>query len=197
VPEGRSNYGMQAIDHDTPATNEAPWVMPGQFTLRLRVNGKSYQQPLTVKMDPRVRTPLADLTQQFGLSKQLYDDILTAAKCLDEARSVRKQIEQKKASAGPGATADSLDAFDKKVVAIAGGGGSGRGRFAPAGGPDTIASVQGALSGLLRVVQGADLAPTPQAVAAAADRRKAFAALMEQWRALKQEAAALDIPLKP
>ncbi len=62
VPEGRPNYGMQAIEHDTPATNEAPWVMPGQFTLRLRVNGKSYQQPLTVKMDPRVRTPMADLT---------------------------------------------------------------------------------------------------------------------------------------
>ena len=29
VPEGRPNYGMQAIDHDTPAANEAPWVMPG------------------------------------------------------------------------------------------------------------------------------------------------------------------------
>ena len=168
--------------------------MPGQFTLRLRVNGKSYQQPLTVKMDPRVRIPLADLTQQFGLSKQLYDDILTAGKCLEEARSVRKQIEERKANAG--STADALDAFDKKVTALAGGaGGGGRGRFAPAGGPDTIASVQGALSGLLRVVQGADLAPTPQVVTAAADRRKAFAALMDQWRSLKQEADGLG--LKP
>ena len=192
VPEGRPNYGMQAIEHDTPAANEAPWVMPGQFTLRLMVNGKPYQQPLTVKMDPRVRTTLADLTQQFGLSKQLYDDILIAGKCLDEARSVRKQIEERKASGG---TSDALDAFDKKVAAIAGGGGGARGRFAPVGGPDTIASVQGALSGLLRVVQSADLAPTPQAVAAAADRRKAFAALMEQWRSLKQEAVGLS--LKP
>jgi hypothetical protein len=80
--------------------------------------------------------------------------------------------------------------LDKKITAIAGGGGGGRsggGRFAPAGGPDTLAGVQGALSNLLRLVQGADVAPTPQVVAAAEDRRKAFAALLERWRSLKQE----------
>ena len=197
MSEGRGNFGMQAIYHDTAPGNDAPWVMPGNYTAKLTVNGKSYEQPFTVKMDPRVRTSMADLTEQFGLSKQLYDNILVAAKCVEEARLLRKQIQQLKERAGLGAAADALDAFDKKVAAIAGGGGGGRGRFAPAGGPDTVASVQGALSGLLRLIQGADLAPTPQAVAAAEDRRKAFAALLERWRALKQDAASLNVQLKP
>jgi hypothetical protein len=82
-------------------------------------------------------------------------------------------------------------------VAISGGGGrGGGGRFAPGGGPDTLASVQGALSNLLRLMQGADVAPTPQVVAAADDRRKALGALMERWRALKQDAASVNAQLK-
>jgi hypothetical protein len=132
-------------------------------------------------MDPRVKTSPADLTQQFTLSQQLYDDILVASKCIEEAAALRKKIES-------GAKTDATDALDKKITAIAGGGGGGRGgggRFAPGGGPDTLASVQGALSNLLRLVQGADAAPTPQVVAAAEDRRKAFASLLERWRALK------------
>jgi hypothetical protein len=199
VREGRANYGMQAVYHDTPAANEAPWVMPGGYTVKLAVNGKSYAQPLTVKMDPRVKTPVSDLTQQFTLSKQLYDGIVEASKCLEQARALRKQIEQLR-SADKGAMADALDAFDKKVTALAGGAGGGRGggsRFAPSGGPDTLASLQGALSGLLRIMQGADLAPTPQVMAAADDRRKATAALMERWRSLKLDAAKINPELKP
>jgi hypothetical protein len=187
VREGRGNYGMQAIYHDTPASNEAPWVNPGTYTAKLTVNGKSYTQPLTVKMDPRVKTSSADLTQQFTLSKQLYDDILVASKCIEEAAALRKKIDS-------GAKTDASDALDKKIAAIAGGGGGGRGgggRFAPGGGPDTLASVQGALSNLLRLAQGADVAPTPQVVAAAEDRRKALASLLERWRALKQETPEL------
>jgi photosystem II stability/assembly factor-like uncharacterized protein len=198
VREGRPNYPMQAVYHDTAPANEAPWVMPGSYTLKLTVDGKSYTQPLTVKMDPRVRTPVAELTQQFTLSKLLYDDILDASKGLEQARALRKQIEQLRERAGQGATADAMAAFDKKVAELAGGGG-GRGaggRFAPGGGPDTLASVQGALSGLLRLVQGADVAPTPQAAAAADDRRKALAALMQRWRALQQDLASLNDQLK-
>ena len=50
-----------------------PWVLPGTYSVRLTVDGKSYKQPLTVKMDPRVPTPAAGLALQFSLSKQLYD----------------------------------------------------------------------------------------------------------------------------
>ena len=195
VREGRANYPMQAIYHDTAPANGAPWVMPGSYIVKLTVNGQSYTQPLTVKMDPRVRTPIAGLAQQFNISKQIYDSVLEASKSLEQIRNLRKQVEQLRSRAGQGATADALDAFDKKVAALAGGGRGGA-RFGGASGPDTLTSVQGALSGLLGLIQGADVAPTPQALAAVDDRRKAFAALMQRWRALKPDLAALNDQLK-
>jgi hypothetical protein len=52
-------------------------------------------------------------------------------------------------------------------------------------GPDTFASLNGALAGLLRTLQGADAAPTTQAVAAAADRHKALAALQQRLKEIR------------
>ena len=37
-----------------PSIN-SPWVAAGAYTVKLTVDGKSYTQPLTVKMDPRVK----------------------------------------------------------------------------------------------------------------------------------------------
>jgi hypothetical protein len=41
--------------------------MPGTYTARLTVNGKVYEQPLILKMDPRLRTPVEKLQQQPDL----------------------------------------------------------------------------------------------------------------------------------
>ena len=49
--------------------------------------GQRYEQPLTVKMDPRVKTPLPGLQQQFALSKQMYDGIAEVATMLAEIRA--------------------------------------------------------------------------------------------------------------
>ncbi len=57
--------------------------------------------------------------------------------------------------------------------------------------------MNGALSQLLQVLQGADVPPTTQAVAAVADRNRAFAALMQRWTALKdQDLTNLNAQLK-
>lgn len=171
LPEARPNLPMQAVVHDTAPASLAPWAMPGAYTVKLTVSGQSYTQPLTLKMDPRVHTPAAELAQQFTMSKQLYDDLLKASKALDDIRKLRAENKD--------------TALDQKLAAIEGAGGGGRGRGAPAGGPDTLTSVSGALSTLLRMTEGADAAPTTQVSAAAADRRKALAALLAQWAALK------------
>ena len=193
VREGLANYSMQAIFHDTAPSNSSPWVLPGAYTVKLTAEGKIYTEHFTVKMDPRVRTSQADLAQQFTVSKQLYDDVLEASKSIEQIRAVRKQLEQLRQSAAK----DAIEGFDKKVSAIEGAGG-GRGmRFAAPGGPDTLSSVRGSLSMLMAMVQGADVAPTTQLVAAATDRRKALAGLLEKWRALKDhDLASLNAQLR-
>jgi len=166
LPEARPNLPMQAIVHDTAPARIAPWAMPGAYTVKLTAGGQSYTQPLTLKMDPRVHTPPTELAQQFALSKQIYDDLLKASNVLDEIRKLRAQNKD--------------TPLDQKLAAIEGAGGGGRGRGAPVGGPDTLTSVSGVLSTLLRLVEGADMAPTTQVVAAAAERRKALATLLAQ-----------------
>ncbi len=161
LPEARPNLPMQAIVHDTAPASLAPWAMPGTYTVKLTVSGQSYTQPLTLKMDPRVH---AELTQQFVLSKQLYDDLLKASKAIDEIRKLPQ---------------------DPKLTALVGEAAGGRGRGAPATGPDTLTSVSAALSNLLRMLEAADAPPTTQLVAAAAEKRKSLSALLTKWASIK------------
>jgi photosystem II stability/assembly factor-like uncharacterized protein len=199
LPEERPEYPMQAIYHDTPPAPSSPWAMPGNYTVKLTVSGRSYTEPLVVKMDPRVHTPHADLLQQFTVSKQLYDDVAVGSKVLAQMRALREKLRQLRDQAGQGATADAISGFDQKLLALqgAGGGGRGGGGRGTAAGPDTVTSVNGSLMVLMRLIQGADVAPTTQAVAAAADRRKAMAGLLQRWAAIKaQDLANLNMQLK-
>src|SRR5437588_539466 len=64
-------YPMAAVHRDTPPAPTSPWVTPGDYTVALTVSGKSYTQPLMVKMDPRVKMSATELQEQFDLSQQL------------------------------------------------------------------------------------------------------------------------------
>ena len=48
-------------------------ALPGDYQVRLTAGGRTLTEPLTVRMDPRVKTPGLALRQQFLLSKQLSD----------------------------------------------------------------------------------------------------------------------------
>jgi hypothetical protein len=68
VPGVPPAYPIAAIYMNTPSAPTAPWALPGKYTVVLTVNGKSYSQPLVLRMDPRVTTPQKDLEEQFKLS---------------------------------------------------------------------------------------------------------------------------------
>ena len=48
-------------------------MLPGNYTVRLKVNDKVLEQPLLVKMDPRVKTPMNQLKRQHDLSVICYE----------------------------------------------------------------------------------------------------------------------------
>jgi photosystem II stability/assembly factor-like uncharacterized protein len=177
VPGSRPNYPISAVYRNTAPAPTSPWVMPGQHTVKLTVNGQSYTQPLAIKMDPRVRTAPADLSQQFTLSKQLYDDIVATGAVLEQVRSMRKQLHDLK---DQGAVA----ALDQKAAELEGAGPPAR-RGVPEG-PDTLTSVSASLGFLMELLQEADVAPTSQAVAAVAGRRAALGKLIQRWSDLKK-----------
>ena len=61
-------YPMWAVPHDTPAEPQGPWVVPGEYRVRLTVEGRSLEQPLTIRMDPRVTLDRAGLQALHDLS---------------------------------------------------------------------------------------------------------------------------------
>jgi photosystem II stability/assembly factor-like uncharacterized protein len=209
MPGGRPNYPISAVAHNTAPSATSPWAMPGQYTVRLTVCGtvgagfspasspdcKTYTQPLTVRMDPRVKTPLLGLQQQFTLSKQLYDDSAAAAATIEQLRALRAQLQKSKDSTG--APTDAIAALDKKATELMGSGGGFGGGGAAAPAADTLSSVRGSLQSLMGILQGADVAPTTQAVAAITERRKAMATIMAKWSEIKaKDLPAVDAQLR-
>ncbi|HET9369466.1 MAG TPA: hypothetical protein VFO19_04440 [Vicinamibacterales bacterium] len=79
-------YPISATPYDTPKTPRGIWTLPGTFQVRLTVDGRTYRQALTIRMDPRVRTTVADLTAQFTLSKRIDAAIRRLAEAVDSAR---------------------------------------------------------------------------------------------------------------
>ena len=73
LPEIEPEYPMTAVYRETAPQPTAPWVLPGSYSVVLTAGGKSFTQPLTLKMDPRVKANEAELTKQFELSKRLQD----------------------------------------------------------------------------------------------------------------------------
>jgi photosystem II stability/assembly factor-like uncharacterized protein len=174
----------EAVPHDTPAVATSPFVMPGSYTVRLIAGGKTLTAPLTVVMDPRVKTSASELEAQFALSKAIYDDTLRANAALHEITVLREQLTAKSA---PPAVAGAADSLDSKLTAIAGRegrGGGGGGRGAPAG-PPNLTALRLQLARMEHTVQSADLAPTTAQSEAYDAMRKPLDTLLDQWNALK------------
>jgi photosystem II stability/assembly factor-like uncharacterized protein len=74
-PSFSHEYNIAAVAHATPADPRGPFVLPGEYTVVLAVNGHQYKQPLRVTMDPRVATPFAGLQQQLDLALAIAADM--------------------------------------------------------------------------------------------------------------------------
>lgn len=70
--KGNTSFPIAAVYGQTAPEPSAPWVMPGQYTVRLEVNGKTYEKSIRVKMDPRVKTTAEELQKQHDLSLYCY-----------------------------------------------------------------------------------------------------------------------------
>ncbi len=164
----------QAVPHNTPLTPTSPWVMPGNYTVKLTAGGQTFTQPLTIRMDPRVKTSLGDLQKQLDLSKRMYSGTIAASQAIEQANELKKTH-----------GAESGDAFDKQLEAIVGR--SGMNRHGPTGGHEqpTLASVRAQMERLEHAMQNADVAPTDQQAAACAETDAALAKVLAEWNDFK------------
>ncbi|MFN0101445.1 MAG: VPS10 domain-containing protein [Bryobacteraceae bacterium] len=75
------------------ANSRGPIAVPGAYTVKLTVDGKSSAQPFVIRKDPRMGGSVPDLQKQFDLSIQIRDKVTQANDAVIQIRDVRKQID--------------------------------------------------------------------------------------------------------
>jgi hypothetical protein len=189
LPPGVSqSYPIAAVYQSTVKHPLGPWAFPGTYTVKLTVNGKSYTQPITVTMDPRVKASAAALQQQFEQQRALADALTQAAGAEAALRELRRQLGAVKTQAPAGAVADAIAALDKEAGALLGSGGGFRGRGGDAS--DSLTRVSGQLQQLYSDVDEVDAEPTSPTLAAIAERRSALAGLLARVEGIRSK----DVP---
>ena len=190
-----SDYPIAAILHDTPREPRGPWAPAGRYTVRLTAGGRAYTQPLSVRMDPRVKSPPADLQQQFATAERLTELLHQDGEALREVRALRVELRGAR-ERGNASVADALASLDAKAAALEGGGGGGRG--GRGGGVSTsLAAINGELATLYGIVEGADAAPTTQVLAALSNVQQQLASLLASWSNLRtKEVPAVSAQLE-
>jgi photosystem II stability/assembly factor-like uncharacterized protein len=183
VPDSpRHEYPIAAIPGDTPRYPLGPTALPGSYSARLTVNGKTYTAPFTVKMDPRVKITPAALEKKFELEVRLSSLVSQTSLAVMQAGSIHDPLE-KLAKQATGAVHDSVQAFQNKLTELLG---------APNASPDALAlpRVNGQLSTLYTQIWQADAAPTTAQSEAMAAAESDAAEVTKKWDTLKSS----DLP---
>jgi photosystem II stability/assembly factor-like uncharacterized protein len=190
-PVSEDGGGQQggAVPHRTYTNVNAPWAPPGAYTVRLTVDGKAYTQPLTLKLDPRVKTPVAGLAQLFALTKEMRDGAVAMRASYLQARGLVAELD-KQSGADVAAFKAQVDSLAPAPVVgrgggrgFGGGGRGGRGGGPPA--PPTLESTSNAMIAAAMAMQNAEVTPTASQVDAVARARAQGVEVMRRWAALK------------
>lgn len=105
-------------------STDGPTAVPGEYQVRLTVDGKSQTQPLKIVPDPRLQVTAEDLKKQFDLMQQILGKVTEVHDAVRQIRDVRAQItavnKRLKEEKNPNAKelADAGAALDKKMTVV-------------------------------------------------------------------------------
>src|SRR5438477_970146 len=176
-------FPISATYGNTAPQATSPWVVPGNYTITLTVDGKIFIEPLSVVMDPRVKASAADLEEQHDLSWRLYQLRLKLAPIGEKFDDIAEQLTKLKARAAerPDLT-QKLEAFVQTLTKL--------GPPHPRPGAPPSLFILDSTTRLFDDIQGADAAPTGAIKAAAADLETKVGPVVDAWRKLLE----FDVP---
>lgn len=151
-------HSISAVYQNTPTSPQGPLVTPGSYTVRLVVDGKSMEQPLEVKMDPRVSISTAHLQSQFDYSMQCYNayhDLQKMRESIEAQLNGKKKLKKAQYTSlrdmvGEGAP-ENPDIMYGSITEVA-------------AEKETIVGLQDKFLHMQLVLQNADVKPTSQAM---------------------------------
>ena len=83
--------GFMSVDYSPPSSPIAP---PGQYQVRLTVDGESHEQTFEIRKDPRISASDEDLRAQFELMVQIRDRFTEVTETVMKIREVRARVEE-------------------------------------------------------------------------------------------------------
>ena len=174
-----------AIPGDTPRQQpQGPLAVPGDYTAELIVDGQSYRQPLTVKLDPRVRASAADLEDQLSIARQVTEAMGASYNQFKVVAAFRKTLAETKKSWQSATDREpvkqAIADLEKKLDAVDKGT-----RTAPGFGP-----INRDLTRLFGAVESADLRPTDPVRNSVSAKCKALEEAEKRWQAFQRQ----DLP---
>jgi hypothetical protein len=157
-----------AIPYETPRQQpQGPLVVPGTYSVELTVGGKKVQQPLIVKLDPRVHATPAELEAQLALARRILSGVAASYAVFQDVKTLNAAVEERK-KAQPSNTAE----IEKQVAAVQDGT-----KTAPGLGP-----LNRDLTRLLNGVEAADQRPTAPQIQAVNEKCEALGKTLRLWK---------------
>ncbi len=175
------------------ATLAGPIAAPGQYRVRLEVDGERHEAPFEIQKDPRVSATQSDFDAQFALRLRIRDKLTEVHETINAIRQVRGQVEgwEKRAEGSGGASRlkrpaaalkQKMSAVEEELIQV-----KAKSR------QDTLnypAKLNLKIGGLAMAVGSADFAPTRAMTAVFEDLSRRADAQLARWRAIAKD----DVP---
>jgi hypothetical protein len=158
-----------------------PFVVPGEYSLVLTVSGKTYRQPLTVTLDPRVLASQADLVKQLNAETSISDQMAASYDGYEQVQVLRTAIADRQKLLGTDATkkdvADALKALDDQTADI------GDGKPEQLG----LGPLNRELARLAFMIESGDARPATLLQGGVDQSCEEVAGRLKQWRELNEQ----------
>ena len=162
------SYPISANYMNTAPDQTSPWVLPGNYTVRLIVDGKVHEQSITIKKDPRIKTLSKDLKLQYDLSVQCYNARKECMNILNEIRAYKAKLQ-----------GDQNTPAFKEINSLE--------TTLPGANEPSFSRLNTSFASLFNVLQDSDTPPTAQVISAAKELQQQFILLKKKWEALKKQ----------
>jgi photosystem II stability/assembly factor-like uncharacterized protein len=176
-------------DHAIPGefpreVQPGPFVVPGEYSLVLTVDGKTYRQPLSVTPDPRVHTSQSDLVRQLDTELNVSAQMSATSVGYEQVQVLRAAIADRQKSLGTDPAkkdaADALKTLDHQTAEI------GEGKTGDLG----IGPLNREVARLAFMIESGDARPAALLQAGVDQYCQDLSRRLTQWRDLNQQKIA-------
>ena len=182
LPYVEYTFPDHAIAGKTPRDQPpGPLVAPGKYEIVLTIDGKTYRQPLVVKLDPRVHVAFADLEAQVDLARMIDAWMNTSFRSYNDVSALRAALAgaRKALAANPQLkeTSDAALALDKELLEFQDGTNAAPG----------FGAVNRDLARYVTMIQSGDMRPAKSAADSAGLAYTALKNDLGRWRVMNAE----------